>query len=61
MLSNTIAQTLKVSHRCSEMQVLYGMRDKLAKVLVKPGSLLAHIPHGNSLSKIVRLLKNTAR
>ncbi|MDM9380588.1 L-glutamate gamma-semialdehyde dehydrogenase [Chlorogloeopsis sp. ULAP01] len=60
-----IAQTLKVPNRCFEMQVLYGMGDKLAKALVDRGyRVRVYCPYGELLPGMAylirRLLENTA-
>jgi RHH-type proline utilization regulon transcriptional repressor/proline dehydrogenase/delta 1-pyrroline-5-carboxylate dehydrogenase len=60
-----IAETLKVPRRCFEMQVLYGMGDKLAKALVERGyRVRVYCPYGDLLPGmsylIRRLLENTA-
>ncbi|NEP43074.1 MAG: L-glutamate gamma-semialdehyde dehydrogenase, partial [Okeania sp. SIO2H7] len=60
-----IAETLNVPRRCFEMQVLYGMGDKLAKALVDRGyRVRVYCPYGDLLPGmsylIRRLLENTA-
>ncbi|MFQ4146129.1 L-glutamate gamma-semialdehyde dehydrogenase [Chlorogloeopsis sp. ULAP02] len=60
-----IADTLKVPSRCFEMQVLYGMGDKLAKALVDKGyRVRVYCPYGELLPGMAylirRLLENTA-
>ncbi|MEY3870641.1 MAG: hypothetical protein RLZZ338_4535 [Cyanobacteriota bacterium] len=60
-----IAETLKVPRRCFEMQVLYGMGDKLAKVLADRGyRVRVYCPYGDLLPGMAylirRLLENTA-
>lgn len=60
-----IAQSLNVPHRCFEMQVLYGMGDKLAKALVDRGyRVRVYCPYGELLPGMAylirRLLENTA-
>ncbi|BAY48847.1 putative delta-1-pyrroline-5-carboxylate dehydrogenase [Scytonema sp. HK-05] len=60
-----IAQTLNVPRRCFEMQVLYGMGDKLAKALVDRGyRVRVYCPYGELLPGMAylirRLLENTA-
>ncbi|PMB52954.1 L-glutamate gamma-semialdehyde dehydrogenase [Fischerella thermalis CCMEE 5201] len=60
-----IAQSLKVPSRCFEMQVLYGMGDKLAKALVDQGyRVRVYCPYGELLPGMAylirRLLENTA-
>ncbi len=60
-----IAETLNVPSRCFEMQVLYGMGDKLAKALVERGyRVRVYCPYGDLLPGmsylIRRLLENTA-
>ncbi|MCX7594241.1 MAG: L-glutamate gamma-semialdehyde dehydrogenase, partial [Fischerella sp.] len=60
-----IAESLKVPHRCFEMQVLYGMGDKLAKALVDRGyRVRVYCPYGELLPGMAylirRLLENTA-
>ncbi|WP_315791049.1 L-glutamate gamma-semialdehyde dehydrogenase [Fischerella sp. JS2] len=60
-----IAQSLKVPRRCFEMQVLYGMGDKLAKALVDQGyRVRVYCPYGELLPGMAylirRLLENTA-
>lgn len=60
-----VAQSLKVPSRCFEMQVLYGMGDKLAKALVDQGyRVRVYCPYGELLPGMAylirRLLENTA-
>ena len=60
-----IAQSLKVPSRCFEMQVLYGMGDKLAKALVDQDyRVRVYCPYGELLPGMAylirRLLENTA-
>jgi RHH-type transcriptional regulator, proline utilization regulon repressor / proline dehydrogenase / delta 1-pyrroline-5-carboxylate dehydrogenase len=60
-----IAETLKVPRRCFEMQVLYGMGDKLAKALADKGyRVRVYCPYGELLPGMAylirRLLENTA-
>ncbi|KAB8316502.1 L-glutamate gamma-semialdehyde dehydrogenase [Tolypothrix campylonemoides VB511288] len=60
-----IAQSLNVPRRCFEMQVLYGMGDKLAKALVDRGyRVRVYCPYGELLPGMAylirRLLENTA-
>lgn len=60
-----IAENLKVPRRCFEMQVLYGMGDKLAKGLVEKGyRVRVYCPYGELLPGMAylirRLLENTA-
>ncbi|OUL23648.1 1-pyrroline-5-carboxylate dehydrogenase [Nostoc sp. T09] len=60
-----IAETLKVPRRRFEMQVLYGMGDKLAKALVDRGyRVRVYCPYGELLPGMAylirRLLENTA-
>jgi len=60
-----IAETLKVPRRCFEMQVLYGMGDKLASALVDRGyRVRVYCPYGELLPGMAylirRLLENTA-
>ncbi|MBD2196776.1 MULTISPECIES: L-glutamate gamma-semialdehyde dehydrogenase [Calothrix] len=60
-----IAESLKVPRRCFEMQVLYGMGDKLAKALVDKGyRVRVYCPYGDLLPGMAylirRLLENTA-
>ncbi|MBD2214946.1 L-glutamate gamma-semialdehyde dehydrogenase [Nostoc linckia FACHB-104] len=60
-----IAETLKVPRRSFEMQVLYGMGDKLAKALVDKGyRVRVYCPYGELLPGMAylirRLLENTA-
>ncbi|MBE9004444.1 L-glutamate gamma-semialdehyde dehydrogenase [Fortiea sp. LEGE XX443] len=60
-----IAESLKVPRRCFEMQVLYGMGDKLAKALVDQGyRVRVYCPYGELLPGMAylirRLLENTA-
>jgi RHH-type proline utilization regulon transcriptional repressor/proline dehydrogenase/delta 1-pyrroline-5-carboxylate dehydrogenase len=64
-LACAIAETLKIPPRCFEMQVLYGMGDKLAQALVKRGHRVrVYAPYGNLLPGMAylirRLLENTA-
>lgn len=60
-----IAETLKIPKRRIELQVLYGMADKLAKVLVKQGyRVRVYCPYGRLIPGMAylirRLLENTA-
>jgi RHH-type transcriptional regulator, proline utilization regulon repressor / proline dehydrogenase / delta 1-pyrroline-5-carboxylate dehydrogenase len=60
-----IAETLKVPSRCFELQVLYGMGDKLARALVERGyRVRVYCPYGDLLPGMAylirRLLENTA-
>ncbi len=60
-----IAQTLNIPSRRFEMQVLYGMGDKLAKALVERGyRVRVYCPYGEMLPGMAylirRLLENTA-
>ena len=60
-----IAETLKIPRRRFEMQVLYGMGDKLAKALVDMGyRVRVYSPYGDLLPGMAylirRLLENTA-
>ena len=60
-----IAETLNIPHRRFEMQVLYGMGDKLAKALVEKGyRVRVYCPYGELLPGMAylirRLLENTA-
>jgi RHH-type transcriptional regulator, proline utilization regulon repressor / proline dehydrogenase / delta 1-pyrroline-5-carboxylate dehydrogenase len=60
-----IAETLKVPRRCFEMQVLYGMGDKLASALVSKGyRVRVYCPYGDLVPGMAylirRLLENTA-
>ncbi len=60
-----IAESLNVPRRCFEMQVLYGMGDKLAKALVDQGyRVRVYCPYGELLPGMAylirRLLENTA-
>ncbi|MBW4665913.1 MAG: L-glutamate gamma-semialdehyde dehydrogenase [Cyanomargarita calcarea GSE-NOS-MK-12-04C] len=60
-----IAESLNVPRRCFEMQVLYGMGDKLAKGLVDKGyRVRVYCPYGDLLPGMAylirRLLENTA-
>ncbi|MUH00457.1 L-glutamate gamma-semialdehyde dehydrogenase [Scytonema sp. UIC 10036] len=60
-----IAETLNVPRRCFEMQVLYGMGDKIAKALVDRGyRVRVYCPYGELLPGMAylirRLLENTA-
>lgn len=64
-LACAIAETLQIPPRRFEMQVLYGMGDKLAKALVKRGHRIrVYSPYGNLLPGMAylirRLLENTA-
>ena len=64
-LACAIAETLKIPPRRVEMQVLYGMGDKLAKALVKRGHRVrVYAPYGKLLPGMAylirRLLENTA-
>ncbi len=64
-LACAIAETLNIPSRCLEMQVLYGMGDKLAQALVKRGHRVrVYAPYGNLLPGMAylirRLLENTA-
>ena len=64
-LACAIAETLKIPARRFEMQVLYGMGDKLAQALVKRGHRVrVYSPYGNLLPGMAylirRLLENTA-
>jgi RHH-type transcriptional regulator, proline utilization regulon repressor / proline dehydrogenase / delta 1-pyrroline-5-carboxylate dehydrogenase len=64
-LAIAIAQSLNVPRRCFEMQVLYGMGDKLAKALVDKGyRVRVYCPYGELLPGMAylirRLLENTA-
>lgn len=64
-LACAIAETLKIPSRRFEMQVLYGMGDKLAQALVKRGHRVrVYSPYGNLLPGMAylirRLLENTA-
>ncbi|MGF1539342.1 MAG: L-glutamate gamma-semialdehyde dehydrogenase [Pleurocapsa sp.] len=64
-LACAIAETLKIPPRRFEMQVLYGMGDKLAKALVKRGHRVrVYAPYGQLLPGMAylirRLLENTA-
>ncbi|PSB12071.1 L-glutamate gamma-semialdehyde dehydrogenase [Pleurocapsa sp. CCALA 161] len=64
-LACAIAETLKIPPRRFEMQVLYGMGDKLAQALVKRGHRVrVYSPYGNLLPGMAylirRLLENTA-
>ncbi|GAB4232059.1 MAG: L-glutamate gamma-semialdehyde dehydrogenase [Stanieria sp.] len=64
-LACAIAETLQIPARRFEMQVLYGMGDKLAKALVKRGHRVrVYCPYGNLLPGMAylirRLLENTA-
>ncbi|MGC9505543.1 L-glutamate gamma-semialdehyde dehydrogenase [Baaleninema sp.] len=64
-LACAIAETLKIPPRRLEMQVLYGMGDKLAKVLAQRGHRVrVYCPYGELLPGmsylIRRLLENTA-
>ena len=60
-----IADTLNIPHRRFEMQVLYGMGDKLAKALVERGyRVRVYCPYGELVPGMAylirRLLENTA-
>ncbi|WP_413174021.1 L-glutamate gamma-semialdehyde dehydrogenase [Anabaena azotica] len=60
-----IAETLQVPRRCLELQVLYGMGDKIAKALVDKGyRVRVYCPYGDLLPGMAylirRLLENTA-
>ncbi|MDJ0796253.1 MAG: L-glutamate gamma-semialdehyde dehydrogenase [Calothrix sp. MO_167.B12] len=60
-----IAESLNVPRRCFEMQVLYGMGDKLAKALADKGyRVRMYCPYGDLLPGMAylirRLLENTA-
>ncbi|MBD2388011.1 L-glutamate gamma-semialdehyde dehydrogenase [Cylindrospermum sp. FACHB-282] len=60
-----IAESLNVPRRCFEMQVLYGMGDKVAKALVDKGyRVRVYCPYGELLPGMAylirRLLENTA-
>ena len=60
-----IAETLKIPNRCLELQVLYGMGDKLARALVCRGyRVRVYCPYGDLLPGMAylirRLLENTA-
>lgn len=64
-LACAIAQTLNIPSRRFEMQVLYGMGDRLAKALVKRGHRVrVYAPYGELLPGMAylirRLLENTA-
>jgi RHH-type transcriptional regulator, proline utilization regulon repressor / proline dehydrogenase / delta 1-pyrroline-5-carboxylate dehydrogenase len=64
-LACAIAETLKIPPRRFEMQVLYGMGDKLAQALVKRGHRVrVYSPYGDLLPGMAylirRLLENTA-
>jgi RHH-type transcriptional regulator, proline utilization regulon repressor / proline dehydrogenase / delta 1-pyrroline-5-carboxylate dehydrogenase len=64
-LACAIAETLNIPPRRFEMQVLYGMGDKLAQALVKRGHRVrVYSPYGNLLPGMAylirRLLENTA-
>jgi RHH-type proline utilization regulon transcriptional repressor/proline dehydrogenase/delta 1-pyrroline-5-carboxylate dehydrogenase len=64
-LACAIAETLNIPTRRLEMQVLYGMGDKLAQALVKRGHRVrVYAPYGNLLPGMAylirRLLENTA-
>ena len=64
-LACAIAETLNIPARRFEMQVLYGMGDKLAQALVKRGHRVrVYSPYGNLLPGMAylirRLLENTA-
>lgn len=60
-----IAETLQLPRRCLELQVLYGMGDKIAKALVEKGyRVRVYCPYGDLLPGMAylirRLLENTA-
>lgn len=60
-----IAETLQVPRRCLELQVLYGMGDRIAKALVDKGyRVRVYCPYGDLLPGMAylirRLLENTA-
>ncbi len=60
-----IAESLNVPRRCFEMQVLYGMGDKIAQALVNKGyRVRVYCPYGELLPGMAylirRLLENTA-
>lgn len=60
-----IAESLNVPHRCFEMQVLYGMGDKIAAILADKGyRTRVYCPYGKLLPGMAylirRLLENTA-
>ena len=60
-----IAETLNIPPRCFELQVLYGMADKLAKAIVDQGyRVRVYCPYGElipGMSYLIRrLLENTA-
>jgi RHH-type proline utilization regulon transcriptional repressor/proline dehydrogenase/delta 1-pyrroline-5-carboxylate dehydrogenase len=64
-LACAIAETLNIPSRRFEMQILYGMGDKLAKALVKRGHRVrVYSPYGKLLPGMAylirRLLENTA-
>ena len=64
-LACAIAETLKIPSRRLEMQILYGMGDKLAQALVKRGHRVrVYAPYGKLLPGMAylirRLLENTA-
>ena len=64
-LACAIAETLEIPKRRVEMQVLYGMGDKLARALVKRGHRVrVYSPYGDLLPGMAylirRLLENTA-
>ena len=64
-LASAIAEELKIPARRFEMQVLYGMGDKLAQALVKRGHRIrVYCPYGELLPGMAylirRLLENTA-
>ena len=53
-----IAETLKVPRRCFEMQVLYGMGDKLASALVDRGyRVRVYCPYGELLPGMAYLIR----
>ncbi|MBD3885432.1 L-glutamate gamma-semialdehyde dehydrogenase [Phormidium tenue FACHB-886] len=64
-LAIAIARELKIPHRNIELQVLYGMADKLAKALVDQGfRVRVYCPYGDLIPGMAylirRLLENTA-
>jgi RHH-type proline utilization regulon transcriptional repressor/proline dehydrogenase/delta 1-pyrroline-5-carboxylate dehydrogenase len=64
-LACAIAESLNIPKRCWELQVLYGMGDKLAKALVDRGHRVrVYCPYGELLPGMAylirRLLENTA-
>jgi RHH-type proline utilization regulon transcriptional repressor/proline dehydrogenase/delta 1-pyrroline-5-carboxylate dehydrogenase len=64
-LACAIAETLKIPRRRFEMQVLYGMGDRIAQALVKRGHRIrVYAPYGKLLPGMAylirRLLENTA-